>query len=96
MPNKRSCRACGNDLTPTTVCNICNEYIKWLCRRCTRMDDVTHVHTFPNLEHEIGGNTAGGGCGVQTLCSFTDHHMHFEPALKIVFYSYGKVVSGIP
>jgi hypothetical protein len=52
MPNKRSCRACGDDLTPTKVCNVCKESIQWLCRKCFRIEDVTHAHTFSNVEHK--------------------------------------------
>ena len=55
MPNKRSCRTCGDVLTPTAVCNICKEYIRWLCRKCYRIEDVTHAHTFPNVEPSWAG-----------------------------------------
>jgi len=48
MPNKKSCRACGNHLTPTVVCYICKEYISWTCRKCSRIEDVTHAHAILN------------------------------------------------
>jgi hypothetical protein len=44
MPHRLSCRACGTSLTPRAVCNVCNEYICWICSRCNRTEDVTHVH----------------------------------------------------
>lgn len=44
--NKYSCRACGNYLIPTSVCNTCGEYVSWICAKCNRMEDVTHSHPY--------------------------------------------------
>jgi hypothetical protein len=49
MYHKGSCRACGTHLTPTSVCNICNEHITWTCNKCDKMEDVTHEHTYCRL-----------------------------------------------
>ena len=46
MFNKVSCRACGSYFIPTSVCNICREYVTWMCTRCGNIDDVTHSHTY--------------------------------------------------
>gem|GEM_PF-2567470 len=43
---KQSCRACGSYLTATAVCTICQEYVAWVCNRCLKMEDVTHVHDY--------------------------------------------------
>ena len=45
MPHKSSCRSCGTFLTPKALCNVCKEHISWICSRCNKMEDVTHVHT---------------------------------------------------
>ena len=50
MSHKGSCRACGSSLTPIAECKICNEYIGWVCSRCDRMEDVTHMHGELNEE----------------------------------------------
>jgi hypothetical protein len=46
MFNKESCRACGTFLTPISVCNFYKEYISWLCGKCEKMEDVTHLHDY--------------------------------------------------
>jgi hypothetical protein len=46
MFNKESCRACGTFLIPISICNFCKEYISWLCGKCERMEDVTHLHDY--------------------------------------------------
>jgi len=49
--NKNSCRACGNHLFPTSVCNICTEYLSWICTKCNKMEDVTHSHTYSRISY---------------------------------------------
>jgi hypothetical protein len=44
MYYNRSCRACGSVLEPTLVCDICTEYISWICCKCFRTDEVIHKH----------------------------------------------------
>ena len=39
-----SCRECGIHLTPTSICNLCLEHVSWICRKCLKIDDVTHKH----------------------------------------------------
>ena len=53
LSHKGSCRACGSSLTPIAVCKICNEYIGWVCSRCDRMEDVTHIHGELNEEMTV-------------------------------------------
>jgi len=31
---KKSCRACGTNMTTTAVCGVCEEDISWRCSRC--------------------------------------------------------------
>ena len=45
MYNKESCRACGTYLSSDSSCEICKEQISWVCSKCDRMYDVTHVHS---------------------------------------------------
>lgn len=42
MSNKNSCRACGNYLVPTSVCNICGEQVAWICGQCGKIDEAIH------------------------------------------------------
>lgn len=42
--NKTSCRACGTAFSVSKVCGHCNEPVKWICGKCGRADDSTHVH----------------------------------------------------
>lgn len=42
MFNKNSCRACGNYLVPTSVCNICGEQVAWICGECGKIDEAIH------------------------------------------------------
>ena len=44
MFNKGSCRNCGMELTPLSICVTCREHVSWLCDGCGRSDDVPHVH----------------------------------------------------
>lgn len=44
--NKDSCRACGSYLIPISVCNICREYVSWICAKCNKIEDVTHSHNY--------------------------------------------------
>ena len=53
MSHKGSCRACGSSLTPMAECKIC-KYIGWVCSRCDRMEDVTHIHGELNEEIIVG------------------------------------------
>jgi len=53
MYYNRSCRACGTHLEPTSVCNICKEYVSWICHKCFRMDDVTHRHDYCRIPYMV-------------------------------------------
>jgi predicted amidophosphoribosyltransferase len=44
MSYKSSCRACGAAVTSLVMCNVCKEHISWICTRCYRKEDVTHMH----------------------------------------------------
>lgn len=46
MFNKQSCRGCGNNLSPIVLCNVCGEYVKWICKKCRRLDEADHIHTY--------------------------------------------------
>lgn len=46
MSNKESCRGCGFCLIPFATCNICQEYVSWICCRCERIDDCNHIHNY--------------------------------------------------
>ena len=52
MSHKECCRACGTYLTPISTCNICEEYVSWVCGRCEKIEDVTHIHTYYRSELE--------------------------------------------
>jgi predicted amidophosphoribosyltransferase len=52
MSHKECCRACGMDLTPISTCNICEEYVSWVCGRCEKIEDVTHIHTYSRYDFE--------------------------------------------
>jgi hypothetical protein len=41
----RICRSCGNTLGIVRFCGHCREPVKWDCRRCWSMYDLTHNHT---------------------------------------------------
>lgn len=49
--NKDSCRACGSYLVPSSVCNICREYVSWICTKCNKMEDVTHSHSYCRVSY---------------------------------------------
>ena len=49
--NKDSCRACGNYLIASSVCNICREYVSWVCSKCNKMEDVTHSHAYCRISY---------------------------------------------
>ena len=46
MYYNRSCRACGTHLEPSSVCNVCKEYVCWICSKCFKADDVIHRHNY--------------------------------------------------
>ena len=60
MFNKISCRGCGTYLTPSATCNICQEYVSWICGKCNRIEDCVHTHNYcrvslrRRLELELG------------------------------------------
>ena len=49
MPNKKSCRACGINMTTTAVCGVCKENMSWRCSRCNKIEDTTHLHTYEQV-----------------------------------------------
>ena len=52
MYNRGSCKACGTHLTPSAICNICKEYVSWICGKCYKMDDVTHSHNYCRVSYK--------------------------------------------
>ena len=52
MYDRGSCKACGTHLTPSAICNICKEYVKWVCGKCYKMDDVTHSHNYCRVSYK--------------------------------------------
>ena len=44
-------RACDSYLIPSSVCNICGEYVSWICAKCNKMEDVTHSHTYCRISY---------------------------------------------
>ncbi|MGI0029750.1 MAG: hypothetical protein ACREAQ_08575, partial [Nitrososphaera sp.] len=42
--NRGSCRSCGSDLAPMSVCTLCKEHVSWLCDKCGRAEEAVHVH----------------------------------------------------
>lgn len=46
MFNKESCRGCGICLTPFATCNICQEYVSWMCCKCDKIEDCIHSHNY--------------------------------------------------
>jgi hypothetical protein len=52
MSHKISCRACGEYLSPTAICTVCQEYVIWTCPRCERTDDVTHIHGYCRVAYK--------------------------------------------
>jgi hypothetical protein len=46
MFNKESCRGCGFYLTPIATCNICREYVSWICSKCDKLEDCFHSHNY--------------------------------------------------
>ena len=46
MFNKECCRGCGFCLTPIATCNICQEYVSWICCKCDRIEDYNHAHNY--------------------------------------------------
>ena len=44
LSHKGSCRSCGSHFIPVDACKICKEYIRWICSRCNKSEDVTHKH----------------------------------------------------
>lgn len=53
MFNKDSCRACGSYLIPSSVCNICREYVSWICAKCNKIEDVTHSHNYCGISYAL-------------------------------------------
>jgi len=49
----RSCRGCGTHLTPTSICNLCLEHVSWICRKCLKIDDVTHKRNNCEVSHIV-------------------------------------------
>lgn len=49
--NKDSCRVCGSCLISSSVCNICREYVSWVCAKCNKMEDVTHSHNYCRISY---------------------------------------------
>ena len=46
MFNKESCRGRGFCLTPYAACNICQEYVSWICCNCDKIEDCFHSHNY--------------------------------------------------
>lgn len=52
MYDRGSCKACGTHLTPSAICNICKEYVSWVCGKCYKIDDVTHSHNYCRVSYK--------------------------------------------
>ena len=50
MFNKNSCRMCGSILTPSALCKICKESVKWTCYKCNKIEEVKHSDYYYNLD----------------------------------------------
>ena len=62
MLQKKSCRACGTNMTTTAVWGVCKEDISCRCSRCTKMEAATHVHTSELAAYEKEISATANSC----------------------------------
>jgi len=46
MYNRGSCRGCGSNLNPISLCIVCHEYISWNCAECNSVEYVIHSSNY--------------------------------------------------
>ncbi|MGB6529182.1 MAG: hypothetical protein WBF33_13825 [Candidatus Nitrosopolaris sp.] len=62
MLQKKSCRACGTNMTTTAVCGVCKEDVSWGCSRCAKMEAETHVHTYERAGYKEEISATANSC----------------------------------